>query len=69
MEKKIYVAGMSCEECEKKVNAAVSAVTGVTSCKANALKAQVLVDFDENTSGIEDAITAAISDCGYDVLG
>jgi copper chaperone len=50
------------------VNNAVSAISGVTSCSANATKAQVLVDFDEGTAGIEDAITAAITACGYDVL-
>ena len=33
MERKIYVAGMSCDACENKVNAAVSAVAGVNSCK------------------------------------
>lgn len=68
MEKKIYVAGMTSDECETKVNAAVAAISGVQSCAANAMKAQVLVNFDENVSGIEDAITTAISGCGYDVL-
>lgn len=68
MEKKIYVAGMTGDDCEAKVNAAVGAISGVQSCVANAMKAQVLVDFDENVSGIEDAITTAIVGCGYDVL-
>ncbi|MCM1320609.1 MAG: heavy-metal-associated domain-containing protein [Bacteroides sp.] len=67
MEKKLYVAGMSCENCENKVNAAVSAVSGVLSCKANAIKAQVLVDYDETIAGIDDAITAAITGCGFEV--
>lgn len=69
MERKIYVAGMSCDQCENKVNTAVSAVAGVKSCKANAMKAQVLVDYDESVAGIDGAIEAAISGCGYDVLG
>ncbi len=69
MEKKIYVAGMSCDECEKKVNAAVGAIQGVKTCTANAMKAQVLVDFDESVPGIEDAMNKAIVGCGYDVLG
>ena len=68
MEKKIYVAGMTADEHEAKVNAAVSAVSGVQSCVANAMKAQVLVNFDESVGGIEDAINAAISGCGFDVL-
>lgn len=69
MQKKIYVAGMFDDDSENKVNGAVSAVAGVISCAANASKAQVLVDFDEGTAGIEDAINAAISSCGVDVLG
>ncbi len=69
MQKKIYVAGMFDEQSEQSVQSAVSAVTGVTSCTANSMKSQVLVDFDEGTAGIEDAINAAISGCGVDVLG
>lgn len=69
MEKKIYVAGMACEKCEQKVNEAVSGIAGVASCTANSMKAQVLVNFDESTAGIEDAINAAITACGFDVLG
>ena len=69
MQKKIYVAGMFEEDCANKVSAAVSAVAGVTSCTANALKAQVLVDFDESVAGIEDAINAAIESNDVQVLG
>ncbi len=69
MQKKIYVAGMFDEQSEQAVQKAVSAVAGVTSCTANAMKSQVLVDFDEGTAGIEDAINGAISGCGVDVLG
>lgn len=68
MQRKIYVAGMMSEDCEKKVNAAVSAVTGIANCVANSSKAQVLVDYDESVAGIDDAINAAIESCGYTVL-
>ena len=57
MQKKIYVAGMFDDDSANKVGAAVSAIAGVTSCSANALKAQVLVDFDEGVAGIEAAIS------------
>lgn len=67
MEKKIYVAGIE-EGMESEINSAVSAVAGVTSCVANAMKCQVLVNFDESVGGIESAIDAAISSCGVDVL-
>ena len=69
MQKKIYVAGMFDDDSANKVGAAVSAVAGVTSCTENALKAQVLVDFDENVGGIEAAIASAIEANGIQVLG
>lgn len=69
MQKKIYVAGMFDEQSEQNVQKAVSAVPGVTSCTANAMKSQVLVDFDEGSAGVEDAVNAAISGCGVEVLG
>ncbi len=68
MEKKIYVVGLDDSNKENQVNAAVSAVAGVSSCTANSAKAQVLVVFDEGTAGIEDAINKAISGTGVDVL-
>lgn len=68
MQKKIYVAGMLDEKGEESVNQAVSAITGVTSCTASAMKAQVLVDYDETVTGVEDAINQAISSVGLEVL-
>lgn len=69
MQKKIYVDGMFDPDTAKKVGDAVSAVSGVKSCNANPDKSQVLVEFDESVSGIEDAINAAISSTGITVLG
>ncbi|MBP3709991.1 MAG: cation transporter [Treponema sp.] len=68
MQKKIYVAGMFDDNSAAKVDAAVRAIAGVTEVTANASKAQVLVDFDENTAGIDDAINNAIASVGVDVL-
>lgn len=67
MEKKIYVDGLD-ESKEGDVIKAVSAVAGVAKCLAFSAKAQVLVEFDEATSGIEDAINGAISSFGIQVL-
>lgn len=69
MQKKIYVAGMFDSGTASKVDQAVKGVQGVTNVVANPDKSQVLVDFDEGTAGIEDAINAAISSAGVDVLG
>lgn len=69
MQKKIYVVGMDDDASAAKVDEAVKAVAGVTSVTSNASKCQVLVDFDESTAGIEDAINAAISSTGAMAVG
>ena len=69
MQKKIYVVGMFDDDTANKVQSAVAGVAGVTSVVASTEKSQVLVDFDEGTAGIEDAINNAISGTGVDVLG
>ena len=69
MQKNIYVAGMFDPDTAVKVDAAVRAVAGVSNVVANPDKSQVLVDFDEGTAGIEDAINTAISSTGVEVLG
>ena len=67
MEKKIYVEGLD-DANQGAVQSAVAAVEGVTSCTATAAKMQVLVNFDESTAGIEDAINNAISGAGVTPL-
>ena len=68
MQKKIYVAGLIDEQGEQSVNQAVAAISGVTSCTASAMKAQVLVDYDESVAGVEDSINQAIKGVGLEVL-
>lgn len=67
MQKKIYVVGMFDDGTAGKVQAAVSAVAGVTNCIASCEKSQVLVDYDDAEA--EAAINTAISGCGVDVIG
>ncbi len=69
MERKIYVAGMDDDATASKVDAAVKAVAGVSDCVSTAAKCQVLVTYDENAAGIDDAIANAISSTGVTVLG
>jgi len=69
MQKKIYVTGMDDDTSANKVNEAVKVIAGVTNVVATSAKCQVLVDFDESTAGIEDAINNAISATGVIVLG
>ncbi|EPF27562.1 hypothetical protein HMPREF1221_00376 [Treponema socranskii subsp. paredis ATCC 35535] len=66
MQKKIYVAGMFDGDTAKKVEDAVRAVSGVTSVTASPDKAQVLVDYGDES--VLPAINAAISALGIDVL-
>ena len=68
MQKKIYVAGLIDEQGEQSVNQAVAAISGVTSCTASAMKAQVLVDYDEAVAGVEDSINQAIKSVCLEVL-
>lgn len=68
MQKKIYVAGMFDQDTAGKVDSAVKGVAGVTNVVANPDKSQVLVDFDEGTAGVEDAINKAIASAGVEVL-
>lgn len=68
MQKKIYVAGLIDEQGEQSVNQAVAAISGVTSCTASAMKAQVLVDYNEAVAGVEDSINQAIKGVGLEVL-
>ena len=67
MQKKIYVVGMFDDGTAAKVQDAVKGVASVTNVVANCEKSQVLVDYDD--AGAEDAINAAISSCGIDVIG
>ncbi len=67
MQKKIYVVGMFDDGTAGKVQAAVATVAGVTNVVANCEKSQVLVDY--NDASAEDAINAAITSCGVDVIG
>ena len=65
MQKKIYVVGMFDADTCSKVEAAVKAVGGVTSCTASSEKSQVLVDFEGADEG---AINSAIASVGVEVL-
>ena len=67
MQKKIYVVGMFDDGTAAKVQDAVKGVASVTNVVANCEKSQVLVDYDDASA--EDAINAAISSCGVDVIG
>lgn len=66
METKRYrVTGMSCAACSARVEKAVSAVTGVSSCTVNLLTGMMQV---EGNAG-DEAIHKAVTDAGYGIAG
>lgn len=58
------VTGMKCGGCEKGVQGAADAVSGVLSSKASAKDGSVEVEFDEAKTSL-DAIKQAVQDKGY----
>lgn len=66
MEKTFQIKGMMCSHCEARVNKAVNALDGVTSCTASAASSNAAVAFDEGRVS-EAEIVRAIEDTGYDV--
>lgn len=63
----IEVKGMMCSHCEGRVTAAIEALDGVKSVKADAKKAKVTVKFDEAKLSLAE-ISEKIKSCGYEVL-
>jgi copper chaperone len=60
----LNVTGMKCGGCEKAVQEAVDAVSGVLSSKASAKEGVLEVEFDETRTGL-DAIKQAVKAKGY----
>ncbi|MCX7714517.1 MAG: copper ion binding protein [Clostridia bacterium] len=62
----LKVTGMSCSHCERAVNDAVGALSGVKEVRANAQTGTVTVSFDEERLSLEE-IKDAISKEGYGI--
>ena len=61
--KTLKVEGMMCEVCTGKVEAALSALPGVTSAKANHEKGTAVVVFDGDIP--DETLTMAVIDAGF----
>ncbi len=61
--KKFEITGMSCAACSARVEKAVSAVDGVSSCSVNLLTNSMSVD----GTALDDDIRAAVEDAGYGI--
>lgn len=62
----IQVEGMSCSHCEKAVNDALTAVTGVEKAEVSLENKSVTVQYDADKV-TEDTLKEAIKDAGYDI--
>ena len=65
MEKTYDVSGMMCHHCEMHVEKAVSAIDGVTACKADHTTGKVTVTASKQIA--DEAVKAAIESAGYEV--
>lgn len=64
MKATIKVKGMTCGGCKQSVENAVRKVTGVVSAEADLQKAELNVEFDENTSALAE-VRAAVVKAGF----
>ena len=65
---RLSVDGMTCGNCEQRIERALRALPGVHSARASASLAEVRVRFDPDVTGLE-AIRQAITAAGYAVRG
>ena len=67
MTKTVRIEGMMCSHCEAHVKKALEALGGVTGAEVSHEKGTAIVSMTENVDNA--AITAAVTDAGYTVLG
>ena len=67
MTKTVSIEGMMCSHCEAHVKKALEALSGVTGAEVSHEKGMAIVSMTENVDNA--AITAAVTDAGYTVLG
>ena len=64
MEKKIFIEGMSCEHCVKRVKAALKAIKNVK--EVNVAVGIATINFKKDIS--DEVLTTVIEDLGYQVI-
>ena len=62
------VEGMTCEGCEKTINASVESLPGIGEVESSHVEKYTRVKFDKNSTSVEE-ITQKITDTGYEVKG
>ncbi len=66
MTKKIFIEGMSCEHCVRRVENALMEVDGVASTSVDLTDKVAVVELNGNTS--DEILIAVIEDAGYEVV-
>ena len=61
------VQGMTCDHCARAVTSEVSKIPGVTDVKVDVAAGRVTVEGDDQVT--DDAVTAAVEEAGYEVVG
>lgn len=64
MKKIIKIEGMSCEHCKKRVEDALSAISGVSSAKVNLKEKEAVVSLKEEVS--DEILKNAVKEAGYE---
>ena len=67
MNKTVKIEGMMCEHCKARVEKALAAVDGVSAVAVDLAAKQAIVTLNGAVS--DDALTAAVTDAGYEVTG
>lgn len=65
MKKKIYIEGMTCEHCVKRVKGVLSEIENVTSAEVSLSEGYAVIEFEGNVS--DSLLTEIIDEAGYDV--
>jgi len=65
MKKEVYIEGMMCEHCKKRVEEALKKIDGVIDAEVILKDGKAIISFSKAVS--EEEISKAISDAGYDV--
>ena len=65
MKKEVYIEGMMCEHCKKRVEEALKKIDGVIDAEVILKDGKAIISLSKAVS--EEEISKAISDAGYDV--
>lgn len=60
----LFIQGMTCTNCERRIEKCLSSLKGITKAEASYASSSVLVQYDQNQTGLEE-MKNALSSIGY----